>query len=148
FVNISSVAGYKGILGMPIYSASKFALEGFSEALAAEAGHLGIKVTIVEPGGVRTQWASASAIGRAAPGIDEDNPHAGALRPGPERRDGPQPNAPARGALAIIAAVDAPNPPLRLPLGADSVQFLREKLAAMTAELDAWETVASSTGFE
>ncbi len=57
-VNISSVAGYKGILGMSIYSASKFAVEGFSEGLAAEAAHLGIRVTIVEPGAFRTRWAS------------------------------------------------------------------------------------------
>jgi NAD(P)-dependent dehydrogenase (short-subunit alcohol dehydrogenase family) len=147
-VNISSVAGYKGILGMSIYSASKFAVEGFSEGLAAEAAHLGIRVTIVEPGAFRTQWASDSAIVRSARVIEDYAPTAGTVRAGLAMMHGHQENDPAKGATAIIAAVDSPHPPLRLPLGADSVQYLRDKLAAMTQELAAWEAVAVNTRFD
>lgn len=147
-VNISSVAGYKGILGMSIYSASKFAVEGFSEGLAAEAGHLGIKVTIVEPGAFRTHWASNSAIVRSARVIEEYAPTAGVVRAGLAKMDGHQENDPAKGAIAIIAVVDSPHPPLHLPLGPDSVRYLRDKLAAMTQELAAWEAVSLNTGFD
>jgi len=147
-VNISSVAGYKGILGMSIYSASKFAVEGFSEGLAAEAGHLGIKVTIVEPGAFRTHWASNSAIVRSARVIEEYAPTAGVVRAGLAKMDGHQENDPAKGAIAIIAVVDSPHPPLHLPLGSDSVRYLRDKLAAMTQELAAWEAVSVKTGFD
>lgn len=148
FVNISSVAGYKGIGGMSIYSASKFAVEGFSESLAAEAAHLGIKVTIVEPGAFRTNWSSSAAIIRSAKVIDDYAPTAGVVRAGLEKMSGYQENDPAKGALAIIAAVEAEHPPLRLPLGADSVRYLRDKLETMAAELDRWEAVASSTRYE
>jgi NAD(P)-dependent dehydrogenase (short-subunit alcohol dehydrogenase family) len=148
FVNISSVAGYKGIVGMSIYSASKFAVEGFSESLAAETAHLGIQVTLVEPGAFRTNWSSSAAIVRAARVIDDYAPTAGMIRAGLEQMSGHQENDPAKGARAILAAVDAERPPLRLPLGADAVRYLRDKLAAMTAELDAWEGVASSTRFD
>lgn len=148
FVNISSVAGFKGILGMSIYSASKFAVEGFSEGLAAECAHLGIKVTIVEPGGFRTNWSSSTALVRSARVIDDYVPTAGAVRTMLEQYNGQQPGDPAKGAAAILTAVDSTQPPLRLPLGADAVKYLREKLAQMTQELDAWEKVASATGFD
>jgi NAD(P)-dependent dehydrogenase (short-subunit alcohol dehydrogenase family) len=147
-VNISSVAGYKGILGMSIYSASKFAVEGFSEGLAAEVGHLGIKVTIVEPGAFRTHWASNEAIVRSARVIEEYAPTAGVVRAGLAKMHGYQENDPAKGAQAIIAAVDSQQPPLRLPLGADSVQYLRDKLTGMARELAAWEAVAVATRFD
>ena len=146
-VNISSVAGYKGILGMSIYSASKFAVEGFSEGLAAEAGHLGIKVTIVEPGAFRTRWSSNDAIVRSARVIEDYAPTAGAVRAGLAKMHGHQENDPAKGATAIITAVDSQHPPLRLPLGADSVLYLREKLTGMTQELAAWEAVSVATRF-
>lgn len=148
FVNISSVAGYKGILGMSAYSASKFAVEGFSESLAAEAGHLGIKVTIVEPGAFRTNWSSDTAIVRSARVIEDYAATAGVVRAGLSQMDGHQQNDPAKGAEAIIQAVEAEAPPLRLPLGSDSVTYLRDKLAAMAKELEAWAPVSSSTRFD
>lgn len=147
-VNISSVAGYKGIVGMSAYSASKFAVEGFSESLAAETAHLGIKVTIVEPGAFRTNWSSDTAIVRSAKVIDDYAPSAGVVRAGLSQMDGRQQNDPAKGAAAIIQAVEAEAPPLRLPLGPDSVTYLRDKLAAMAMELEAWATVSSSTRFD
>jgi NAD(P)-dependent dehydrogenase (short-subunit alcohol dehydrogenase family) len=147
-VNISSVAGYKGIVGMSAYSASKFAVEGFSESLAAETAHLGIKVTIVEPGAFRTNWSSDTAIVRSAKVIDDYAPSAGVVRAGLSQMDGRQQNDPAKGAAAIIQAVEAEAPPLRLPLGPDSVTYLRDKLAAMAMELEAWAAVSSSTRFD
>ncbi|MDT4847821.1 3-phenylpropionate-dihydrodiol/cinnamic acid-dihydrodiol dehydrogenase [compost metagenome] len=148
FVNIASVAGFQGIPGMSIYSASKFAVVGFSESLAAEAGHLGIKITIVEPGAFRTNWSSNSAIVRSATVIEDYAPTAGAVRGGLEQMDGHQENDPAKAAMAIITAVDSASPPLHLPLGADAVGYLRSKLERMSNELDAWEALASSTRFE
>lgn len=147
-INISSVAGYKGIPGMSIYSASKFAVEGFSEALVGETTALGIRVTIVEPGGFRTRWASDSALVRADRIIEDYTASSGAIRTGLSQMNGVQQGDPAKGARAIIAVVDADEPPLRLPLGPDSVHNLRKKLRSMSAELDTWEGLASSTDFD
>jgi NAD(P)-dependent dehydrogenase (short-subunit alcohol dehydrogenase family) len=147
-VNVSSLAGVVGMQGMAIYSASKFALEGLSEALAAEGKHLGIKVTIVEPGGFRTSWASNNALVRAARAIDEYTPSAGAVRANLGKYNGRQGGDPAKGAAAIIAAVDAANPPLRLALGPDAVQRIRDKLNLMLQELEAWEAVSNDTQFD
>ncbi|MEU4248879.1 SDR family NAD(P)-dependent oxidoreductase [Amycolatopsis sp. NPDC026612] len=122
-VNISSIAGFRGQAGLGLYNASKFALEGLSEALKAELKPLGIAVTVVEPGGFRL---------------------AGTMR----RFDGLQPGDPARGAAAIITAVEAADPPLRLPLGADAHRAVRGKLTEIARELDAWEHVSVSTAFE
>ena len=146
-VNVSSLAGVVGMQGMAIYGASKFALEGFSEALAAEGKHLGIKVTIVEPGGFRTSWASNKALVRAARVIEEYTQSAGAVRAGLGKYDGHQGGDPAKGAAAIIAAVDAASPPLRLALGPDAVQRIRDKLNRMLQELEAWEAVSNDTQF-
>ncbi|UXJ50236.1 oxidoreductase [Pseudomonas citronellolis] len=148
FINISSVAGFMGVVGMPIYSASKFAVEGFSESLAAETAHLGINVTIVEPGAFRTNWSSSAAIVRSARVIEDYAATAGMVRSGLEHMNGHQENDPAKGALAIITIVNAENPPLRLPLGADAVGYLRNKLASMSTELEIWEAVASNTRFD
>jgi NAD(P)-dependent dehydrogenase (short-subunit alcohol dehydrogenase family) len=147
-VNISSLAGFQGILGMALYSASKFAVEGFSEALAAEAGHLGIRVTIVEPGAFRTNWSSNAAIVRSKRVIDAYAASAGRVRAGLTKLDGRQSGDPAKAAQAILSVVDAPNPPLRLPLGADAVAALGQKLASMTKELEQWRAVAEATALQ
>lgn len=144
-VNISSLAGFMGIAGMSLYSASKFAVEGFSEGLAAEVAHLGIRVTIVEPGAFRTSWSSAAAIVRAQRSIEAYAPSAGKLKQGLAALDGHQPGDPHKAARAIIAAVDAANPPLHLPLGADAVRALRRQLAQRAAELDRWEALSVDT---
>lgn len=141
-VNITSMAGFMGIPGMPIYSASKFALEGLGAALAAEAGPLGIRVTNVEPGALRTRWASSNAIIRSERVIADYQQTAGAVRGGLEKMDGRQDGDPAKAALAIITAVDAEHPPLHLPVHPSAWGTYRSILQATLEQLDTWRQVS------
>lgn len=141
-VNITSMAGFMGIPGMPLYSASKFALEGLGVALAAEAGALGIRVTNVEPGALRTRWASGNAIVRSQRVIEEYQQTAGAVRSGITKMDGKQDGDPAKAALAIIAAVDAERPPLHLPLHPSALSAYRDTLGKTLKQLDEWQDVS------
>lgn len=143
-MQISSLEGIAPMLaGESAYAATKFAVEGLSEALAKEVGHLGVRVTIVEPGPVRTDFA-ARAVARPPRNDDYDPSVGDALRLF-EQLAGNQPNDPARVAAGVIQAVDADQPPLRLALGTEAVEAIRDKLDGQRRELDAWETVARST---
>ena len=136
-INVSSVGGFAGQARLGAYNSSKFAVEGFSEALAQELAPAGIRVTIVEPGRFTTDWTGR--LPAVVPtDIADSAPPTGAT--GHDRRY--QPGDPARAADAIIAAVDADVSPLRLVLGADSLAGIRAKLTAMQAELSAWEPVS------
>jgi NAD(P)-dependent dehydrogenase (short-subunit alcohol dehydrogenase family) len=143
-VQMSSLNGLEGMVGAGYYCASKFAIEGLSETLAAEVAHLGIKVTIVEPGPHRTEFASRESARIAEP-IDDYAETVGAARDAFAEMDGSQPGDPGRAALAIIAAVDAENPPLRLPLGEMALANIRAKLEGQLEELEAWRELSSST---
>jgi NAD(P)-dependent dehydrogenase (short-subunit alcohol dehydrogenase family) len=145
-VQMSSVGGVVANPGHAIYATSKFALEGMSEALAGEVAPFGIRVTIVEPGPFRTDFAGRSM--RFAEPIDDyrDTP-AAALRDYFSRQDGAQPNDPAKAATAILRAVDDPSSPLRLPLGPEAVTRIRAKLRGQLSDLDAWEAVALDTRY-
>jgi NAD(P)-dependent dehydrogenase (short-subunit alcohol dehydrogenase family) len=143
-VQISSLEGVAPMLaGETAYAATKFAVEGLCEALAKEVAHLGVRMTIVEPGAVRTGFADG-AVARPPRSDDYDASVGDALRLF-EQLAGNQPNDPARVAAAIIQAMDADQPPLRLVLGAEAVEAVREKLDGQRRELDAWEPVARST---
>jgi NAD(P)-dependent dehydrogenase (short-subunit alcohol dehydrogenase family) len=143
-VQISSLEGVAPMLaGETAYAATKFAVEGLCEALAKEVAHLGVRMTIVEPGPVRTGFAGG-AVARPPRSDDYDGSVGDALRLF-EQLAGNQPNDPARVAAAIIQAMDADQPPLRLVLGAEAVEAVREKLDGQRRELDAWEPVARST---
>ena len=142
-VQLSSHSGFKGFPGFGIYGASKFALEGASEALAAEVAPLGIKVTIVEPGPFRTDFAGRS-FRQAEATIPDYAPTAGAFRARMEQVGGKQEGDPAKAALAIIQITNVENPPLRLPLGKIAIGTLTAKLASVQADLDAWRGVAES----
>lgn len=139
-VNLSSIAGLTCRAGYSFYGASKFALEGASEALAQEVAPLGIKVTLVEPGPFRTDFAGRS-LAVAASIIDDYASTVGNNRDQIAKRNGQQPGDPVRAAQAIIAATRADNPPLHLPLGSYAYGRVREKLAAVAADVDAWEPV-------
>jgi len=144
-VQISSVSGIVAPAGVGIYCASKFALEGFSESLAAEVAPLGINVTIVEPGAFRTDWA-----GRSLVWATEHSAYAetvGQMRERMKDWSGRQPGDPDKAARAIVDLTSMTNPPLRLPLGADAVDRIRRKLESQLAALTEYESVARSTGF-
>ena len=144
-VNISSIAGVVGFGGLPLYCASKFALEGLGAALAKELRDLGIQVINVEPGAFRTNWRSADAIVQAARVIDDYASTVGAQRERLKDGGGQQEGDPAKAALAIIQAVDAPKAPLHLPLNPQAIALLRKTWTAALAELDEWESVCAST---
>lgn len=142
-VNISSVAGITARPGYGFYAASKFALEGMSEALASELRPLGIYVTLIEPGPFRTEF-TGSSLQLAEQVIDDYAATAGASRETVRSRHGNQPGDPTRAAAVILEAVASENPPLRLPLGSYAYGRMHEKLASVAADLDAWESRAGA----
>ena len=146
-VNISSVGGFTGTPGAGAYNASKFALEGLSEALAQELVPLGIRVLIVEPGYFRTDFLSDS-MRTAKATIADYADTAGRTIKTIAERNGKQPGDPRKAARAIIKAVESPHPPLRLVLGADAVERVTNKLAAVRHDLDDWREVSMGTDFD
>jgi NAD(P)-dependent dehydrogenase (short-subunit alcohol dehydrogenase family) len=146
FVQMSSLNGIEAMPGGAFYVASKFAVEGFSESLAAEVAHLGIKVTIVEPGPHRTRFANDRSARWAEP-MREYEPSVGPVREAIGQLDGNQPGDPDRAARAIVRAVDADEPPLRLPLGTMAVDNIRTKLGDQLAELDRWADLSATSDF-
>ncbi|WP_246794307.1 oxidoreductase [Burkholderia perseverans] len=145
-VNITSVGGLIGNPGSGYYGASKFAVEGLSEALGAETAELGIKVIAVEPGPFRTDWAGRSLKQTKTP-IDAYDTIAGQRRAAISAHSGKQPGDPARAALAIIAAVESPTPPAHLILGSNGLERVKAKLDTLRAEIAAWEAVTRSADF-
>ncbi|MBD1848419.1 SDR family NAD(P)-dependent oxidoreductase [Cyanobacteria bacterium FACHB-502] len=146
-LNISSANGISAFAGVGIYSATKFALEAISEALAQEVKPLGIKVTIIEPGSSRTNFSSR-ALSTLSHQINDYAQTSGKIVQRFQERDGKQPNDPAKAAAAMIRVVESDNPPLRLALGEDSVSLITQKLESMKAELEAWKDVSMNTAFE
>lgn len=144
-VNVSSLGGQLSVAGFGAYSASKFALEGVSEALAQEVAPFGIKVLIVEPGAFRTSFA-ADAL-RHMPVIDAYAQIVGGTRAFAHGMNGTQEGDPLRAAEAIEQALAAPRTPLRLQLGADAVNSVRAHAEQLLAELAAWEPVGTDVGF-
>ncbi|WP_233810555.1 oxidoreductase [Paraburkholderia sp. HP33-1] len=146
-VNFSSVAGVIGIAGCSFYCASKHAIEGLSESLAQELHPFGIGVTLVEPGGFRTNFAGGSLkwSGNELPEYSET---VGKMRRYMSSYHGTQTGDPAKAAEAIVRAVLADAPPLRLPLGLDAVDVVRKKLGVIQDNLETWLEVSSSTNFD
>ena len=145
-VNISSVAGLVGNPASGFYNATKFALEGVSEAMAKEVEPLGIRVTLIEPGPFRTDFQGRSIHVVRNP-IDAYAKTAGARRAQLQASSGKQPGDPVRGAAAIIKAVEAPNPPLHLVLGKNGFERVREKLDDLRQSMDDWEAVSLGVDF-
>lgn len=145
-IQISSHGGLKAFAGFGIYCASKFALEGFSEALAQEIAPLGIKLTLVEPGPFRTQFAGPG-FGWAATRLEAYQATAGVFRERISGIDGKQEGDPAKAAQAIIDVVNSENPPLRLPLGKVAIATITSKLASVQHDLDATRSTAERAVF-
>ncbi|MET0793720.1 MAG: oxidoreductase [Polyangiaceae bacterium] len=144
-VQISSVGGLITAPGFGPYCAVKHALEALSEALAAEVAPFGLRVLIVEPGAFRTRLFGSAF--RSMPAMDAYEESVGPTRAFAAQSEGKQPGDPAKAARAIIDAVNAGSPQLRLPLGADAVQNIRAKLRQVTTDVDSTEAVASATAF-
>jgi NAD(P)-dependent dehydrogenase (short-subunit alcohol dehydrogenase family) len=145
-VNISSQGGQVSGPGFGAYSASKFALEGVSEALAGEVASFGIKVLIVEPGTFRTELAGQAL--KHMPVIEAYQASVGGTREFAKGMDGTQEGDPLKAAEAIEQALDAQNTPLRLQLGADAVAAVKAHSLTLLQQLEAWEAVGSNTKFE
>jgi NAD(P)-dependent dehydrogenase (short-subunit alcohol dehydrogenase family) len=145
-INLSSIGGLTGLPGWGYYNASKFAVEGFSEALAAEVGPLGIHVTIVEPGPFRTDFLGRSGV-EAKERIADYDATAGKTRQYFHDQAGKQPGDPLRAVHAIIQAAESPQPPLHLLLGALALQRMRGKLDQWKSEMDAWQSTTIGADF-
>lgn len=144
-VQFSSVGGRRGAPGRSAYSAAKWGVEGFSEVLAGEMALIGVRVTIVEPGGFRTDFAGSSTA--IDPGRPEYDAVVGAAARMQRAYDGNQPGDPRRGAKAVLDIVNAENPPLRLPLGKDAVGAIEASDRARLEELERWRELSCSTDF-
>ncbi len=144
-INMSSVGGFTTSPGWGLYAATKFALEGMSEALHAELAPLGIRVTIVQPGGFRTDFLDNSSLHTEPKTITDYDPTAGATRDLAAVFNHTQRGDPVKAAAAIADLAEAADPPLRLQLGGDCVARVEAKLDQMAAELDRWRAVALST---
>jgi NAD(P)-dependent dehydrogenase (short-subunit alcohol dehydrogenase family) len=146
-INISSIGGYAAYPGWGVYCATKFAVEALTEALAAELAPLGIAATVVEPGFFRTDFLDDQSLVKTATRIDDYAETVGAMRDFAGGANHAQPGDPARLARAILALAAAPNPPLRLPLGSDTVAKIEEKNRFVAGELEPWRALALSTDF-
>jgi NAD(P)-dependent dehydrogenase (short-subunit alcohol dehydrogenase family) len=146
-LQLTSIGGLVSIGGFGPYCASKFALEGWSEALRDEVKPLGIRVTIVEPGAFRTEFAGPANM-RPARRLEAYRPVIDPLEAYLYGGDRKQPGDPAKAAEAMIAVVESDDPPLRLVLGADAIGLWETKQAAFSAELKRWRGVGEATAFE
>jgi NAD(P)-dependent dehydrogenase (short-subunit alcohol dehydrogenase family) len=146
-VNLSSIGGLVGLPGWGIYNATKFAVEGISEALNAETGPLGISVTVVEPGPFRTDFlgGSLAATTKVLPDYKET---AGQTRAATTTRHGNQPGDPALAADAIVKAVTSPKPPLHLILGNFALERFKTKLDAFKQEMETWRETTVGTDYK
>ena len=146
-IQISSASGIRSTPGFGLYNASKFALEGFSEALAGELKPLGISVMLVEPGPFRTAFAGYSLV-QAKERIADYESTAGRFRMVMMERNGRQDGDPVKAAAAIIAAANAAIPPLRLVLGKSAMENVNAKIADLQRDMREWESVSVTTSFD
>lgn len=145
-VNVTSMGGFITMPGISFYCGSKFALEGISEALGKEVAPFGIRVTALAPGQFRTDWAGRS-MDRTPRSIADYDRVMDPIRAARQAKSGNQPGDPAKAAEALLAIVNADNPPTRLFLGDDALSLVEQKLKTMQTEMKAWEALSRSTNF-
>lgn len=145
-VNIASIGGLVGFPGVGFYNATKFAVDGYSEALSKEVKPLGIKVTVIAPSGFRTDWAGRSANDTKIK-IDDYNATAHTNQGNIRGYSGKQPGDPVRAAKAIVKAVEAENPPLRLLLGVGAMRGARNKITELQHDFDTWADTTTGADF-
>lgn len=146
-INVSSALGLFAMAGYTWYSATKFGLEGLTEAFAQEMKAFNIKVTIVEPGSFRTSFRSGNNM-YIAPATEAYEEALGAFRRNLFSGDGKQPGDPVMGARAIMSVANHPTPPLRLLMGKGTVDNTLAKLDAMRKEIETWRSVSLNTSYE
>jgi NAD(P)-dependent dehydrogenase (short-subunit alcohol dehydrogenase family) len=146
-LNLSSVGGFRSGAGFGVYCSTKFAVEGISEALHDELAPLGIKVTVIEPGYFRTEFLESKSAVEASGRIADYADTAGMVRSRAKSISLQQPGDPVRLASAVMDLVRSKQPPLRLPLGSDTVAAIEAKQRFVADELAAWRSVATSTDF-
>lgn len=144
-IQFSSVGGRIGAPGRAPYSAAKWAVEGFSESLAREMAMVGVKVTVIEPGGFRTDFASSSTSLKE--GRREYDAVVGETARLQRNYDGRQPGDPSRAAQAILQIAAMSQPPFRLLLGSDAVKIIEQVDRARLQELEHWRDLSVSTDF-
>ncbi|NKC04915.1 oxidoreductase [Brucella haematophila] len=145
-INISSLGGLVAFGATGYYHATKFAVEALSESLSHEVAPLGINVIIVEPGAFRTEWAGRSMI-ESSVVIEDYKETSGKRRLSTRAASGKQPGDPAKAAQAIIDAVEAEVPPLRLLLGTSALKVAYDRLEKLKADFDRWAHVTTSVDF-
>jgi len=145
-VNVSSIGGIAAFPSVGFYNATKFAVEALSESLSQEVAPLGIKVLLVEPSAFRTDWAGRSA-NEAAHSIADYDSTAKARADMIRGYSGKQPGDPVRAAAAIVKAVEAKNPPLRLLLGKAALAGARTKVEALRKDFEGWAQVSEGADF-
>lgn len=146
-LNLSSVGGLRSGAGFGVYCSTKFAVEGLTEALSAELAPLGVFATAVEPGYFRTDFLDSTSLSISPASIADYHETAGATRTRAAEVSHNQPGDPRRLAQVLVEFVDAPNPPVRLPLGSDTAAATEAVAAAHLAVLKDWRAVAESTDF-
>jgi NAD(P)-dependent dehydrogenase (short-subunit alcohol dehydrogenase family) len=146
-INMSSIGGYAASAGWGVYCATKFAVEGVTEALAIELKPLGVHATVVEPGFFRTDFLDARSLSVSPHAITDYQETSGAMRDFAVRANHTQPGDPAKLAKAMLALVAAEEPPVRMPFGSDTVARIESKNASVAAELAQWRDLSVSTDF-
>jgi NAD(P)-dependent dehydrogenase (short-subunit alcohol dehydrogenase family) len=146
-VNVSSLGGLAAFGATGYYHATKFAVEGLSESLAAEVAPLGVRVTIVEPGAFRTNWSGPS-MRQSASAIGDYAETAGTRRAATLATYGHQPGDPVKAAEAVITAVGSAEPPLRLLLGKAAYEIATARLDTLRATFDEWRELTLSTDYQ
>lgn len=146
-INMSSNGGFKGVSGASMYSASKFAIEGFSESLAQEIASFGIKLTLVEPGAFRTDFLDSRMLKVGTRALDDYREFRTKALAVFEARNHRQIGDPDKLGLAVVKLVAQDEPPLRFVAGADAVQVVEDKLAFVATELSHWRELSISTDF-
>lgn len=146
-LNFSSVGGYSSYAGWGVYGSTKFAVEGISEALSEELAPLGIFATVVEPGFFRTDFLDDTSLKVTNP-IDDYRDTVGVTRANAVKYNHAQPGNPEKLAQAIMVLADSKKPPVRLPLGSDTLERIAFKNAHVESEINEWRELAKSTDFE
>jgi NAD(P)-dependent dehydrogenase (short-subunit alcohol dehydrogenase family) len=147
-INMSSNGGFKGVRGASMYSASKFAIEGFSESLAQEIADFGIHLTIVEPGAFRTDFLDSRALQLGTVPLQDYDEFRQSTQAVFEARNHMQAGDPRKLGQALVQLANEAHPPLRFVAGADALKVVDDKLHSVAAEVQQWRQLSTSTDFE